>query len=170
MKFNLKKAVSFLLAAAITVAMTACGEAVQPAQPADPSVAKVEKAIRINANDVEIYFAEGYTGTEKPETAQFVLKDSKGNQLELEKSYGYGGGVFFDNVLTLHTQQSFAESENSGMLTLEYNGAEFSVPFDAYYKYETTARCGVKVKGGRTLLLPEKTLARAAQMVDVLLG
>ncbi len=168
MKKTLKKAISVLLALAMLAGMTACA---QPAQtPADPTVPQVEKAIRINASDVEIYFAEGYTGPSEPDVSQFVLKDSKGNQLSLGEGYGYGGAVFFDNMLTLHTEQAFSEGENSEMLILEYNGQKFDVPFDAYYKYEKTAKCGVKVKGGRTLLLPEETLTRAAEMVDVLLS
>ena len=139
-------------------------------QPADPSVPVIEKAIRINATDVEIYFAEGYTGSKKPDLEQFALTDSKGNTIDLSVGYGYGGGVFFDNMLTLRLAASFGEGDGAETLKLEYNGKKFDVPYDAYYKYSTVADCGVTVKGGRTLVQPEKTLKRAAEMVDVLLS
>lgn len=151
--------------AAVAAMMTACGS-----EPADPAVPQMEKAVRINATDVEICFADGYTGTDKPDVTQFVITDDEGNNVEINRDYGYGGGVFFDNILTLRLVQSFAEDDSAETLKLTYNGKNFDVPYDAYYKYSTIAQCGVTVKGGRTLLLPQETLARAAEMVDILLS
>ena len=94
--------------ATVAITLTACGNA-----PADPTIPQVEKAIRINATDVEIYFADGYTGTETPDVTQFEIKDDKGNAVELSQGYGYGGGVFFDNMLTLRLAQNFAEDDTA---------------------------------------------------------
>ena len=143
------------------LSFTACSE---KSQPADPAAPQVEKAIRINATDVEIYFADGYTGTDRPDVTQFVIKDNKGDRVELSQGYGYGGGVFFDNMLTLRLAESFAEDDTAQKLKLTYNGKKYDIPYDAYYKYSTVADCGVTIKGGRTLIQPDKTLARAAEM------
>lgn len=151
--------------ATVAITLTACGNA-----PADPTIPQVEKAIRINATDVEIYFADGYTGTETPDVTQFEIKDDKGNAVELSQGYGYGGGVFFDNMLTLRLAQNFAEDDTAQELKLIHNGKKYKVPYDAYYRYSTVADCGVTIKGGRTLIQPDKTLKRAAEMVDVLLS
>ncbi|MBE6887217.1 MAG: hypothetical protein E7484_02210 [Ruminococcaceae bacterium] len=166
---NIWKKLSLIaLLMAAVMAFAACSSA--PQQPADLSVPQVEKAIRINATDVEIYFADGYTGSSKPDVKQFAVTDSKGNSVQLSHGYGYGGGVFFDNMLTLRLAANFAEGDGAETLKLTYNGNKYDVPYDAYYKYSTVADCGVTVKGGRTLIQPEKTLARAAEMVDVLLS
>ena len=165
---KLSRIISVLLALSLAImSFTACGGTT--AQPADPSVPQIEKAIRINATDVEIYFADGYTGSKKPDTAQFVVSDKDGD-ISLAGGYGYGGGVFFDNMLTLRLDKTFAEGENAETLTLTYNGKKYDVPYDAYYKYETVADCGVTIKGGRTLLMPQETLQRAKEMVDTLLS
>ena len=157
-----------LMVSLVMLGTTACSP--KPAQPDDPSLPVVEKAIRINASDIEIYFPQDYTGKTHPDLSLFLLTDSKGNTAEISKTYGNSGGVYFNNMLTVHLNEPLEEGENSEKLTLSYNGIEYEVPYEAYYRYETTAKCGVKVKGGRTLLLPEKTLARAAEMVDVLLS
>lgn len=164
---NIKKLFALLTAAALVLSLAACGPA-EPKVPEDTTIPVVEKAIRINESDIEIYFADYYTGSKTPDTSPFVLKSADGTELAKSSTYGGSGSVFFDNILTVHLETPVTDTET--VLTLEYNGDKFEVPYDAYYKYEKVAKCGVYVKGGRTLLLPEETLTRAAEMVDVLLS
>ena len=74
MKKSLKILSVITAVALVLLSFSACSS-----EPADPTVPQVEKAIRINATDVEIYFADGYTGTDQPDVTQFAVTDGSGN-------------------------------------------------------------------------------------------
>ncbi|MBQ5782611.1 MAG: hypothetical protein IIV99_04400, partial [Oscillospiraceae bacterium] len=95
---NLKKLFALLTAAALALSFTACGPA-ESKVPEDTTIPVVEKAIRINESDIEIYFADYYTGSKNPDTTPFVIKGSDGKELAKSSTYGGNGSVFFDNIL-----------------------------------------------------------------------
>ncbi len=125
---------------------------------------------RVTETDIEVYYGDGYPGSSDPRSTFFSVIDADGNEYDFDLDYGYGGAIFFDDMLTLKLLEPIPVGDGAPVLTLTYKEEAFDVPYEAYYKYEYTSTCGITIKGSRTLIRGMETLERAGEMVDTLLS
>lgn len=126
----------------------------------------IESVRRINATDIEVYYSSDYSGSD-PKALKFTVTADGGDKLSFNLDYGYGGAIFFDNLLTLELAEPI---EGDADVKLVYGGVTYDVPYEPYYQYEYVSECGVPVYGSRTLIQGEETVKRAAEIVDTLLS
>ncbi len=126
----------------------------------------IESVRRINATDIEVYYSNDYSGSD-PKALKFTVTSDGEDKLSFNLDYGYGGAIFFDNLLTLELAEPV---EDDADLKLVYGGVVYDVPYEPYYQYEYVSECGVPVYGSRALIQGEETVKRAAEIVDTLLS
>lgn len=182
MKKTLKAVILLLAMMLVLVPFTACGDG-EPddteSTPADTTNAEIEgdggenkpvtyieSARRINETDIEVIYSKDFTGSD-PRALMFTVTADGGDRLSYNLDYGYGGAIFFDNILTLVLEEPVADGAE---VKLEHDGVVFDVPYEPYYQYECVAECGVPVYGSRALIRGEETVKRAAEMIDTLLS
>lgn len=139
-------------------------------EPAADISSQIEYIRRINATDIEIQFNDSYTGSENPRSSLFRVSGPDGERLSYNLDYGYGGAIFFDNMVTLSLAEPIPTDDTAPALTLTYEDVEFDIPYDPYYKYEYIAECGIPVRGSGALLLGEETVKRGAELIDMMLA
>ncbi len=130
----------------------------------DAKGSNIASARRINGTDIEVFFVDA------PESDPRALKfkvEADGKKLSYNMDYGYGGAIYFDGMLTLSLLEPLADDVK---LTITYEDATCEVPYDPYYKYSYTAKCGIPVYGSRALIDGENTVKRAAEIVDAMLS
>ncbi len=126
----------------------------------------IVSAKRVSATEVEVYYSDDYDGGD-PRTMFFDAFDAAGNEIKFDLDYGYGGAVFFDNMLTLKLATPVEGDET---ITIVHKEVTYEAPYEAYYKYEyTTPVCGITVVGSAKLIRGMETLERAGEIVDTML-
>ena len=130
----------------------------------------ITSVCRVTETDIEVCYGNGYPGASEPRSMFFTVTDEEGKEYKFDLDYGYGGAIFFDDMLTLKLLEPIPVGEEAPTLTLTYKEESFDVPYEAYYKYEYTSSCGMTIKGSRTLIRGMETLERAGEMVDTLLS
>lgn len=127
----------------------------------------IVSAKRVSATDVEVYYSDDYSGSD-PRTMFFDAFDAEGNEIKFDLDYGYGGAVFFDNMLTLKLATPVEGDET---ITIVHKEVTYEAPYEAYYKYEyTTPECGITIVGSAKLIRGMETLERAGEIVDQMLA
>ncbi len=129
----------------------------------------VTHARRINSRDVEIYFDGDFEFGHAPKLEEFTVS-LNGFPLELERGYSRHGTVHFCRMTTFRLRERLPEGEDSPVITVTYKGKSVDAPFEDYYKYKLITKSGVTVKGSDKLILGEKTIERAGELVDIQLS
>lgn len=129
---------------------------------------KAISARRINDRDIEVYFDGDFEFGHAPETSEFSITVN-GTDAQLEDRYGYGGNVHFCRMTTLRLRDRLS-CDNTDTVQVAYKDVVLPVPFEDYYKYKIISKSGVPVKGSAALIWGEKTVARAAEIVDIQLS
>ncbi len=125
-------------------------------------------ARRINDRDIEIYFDGDFEFGRAPKTEEFTVTKN-GESVILEERYGRHGNVHFCRMTTLRLRERIDE-DTSDEIAVTYKNVTLPCPFEDYYKYRVMTKAGVPVKGSAKLIWGEKTVARAAEIVDVQLS
>lgn len=125
-------------------------------------------ARRINDRDIEVYFDGDFEFGKAPKASEFSVTVN-GKPIELEDRYGRDGSVHFCRMTTIRMQEKLP-CDDTADIQVSYKKTVLPVPFEDYYKYKLISKSGVPVKGSATLIWGEKTVARAAELVDIQLS
>ncbi len=129
---------------------------------------KAVSARRINDRDIEVYFDGDFEFGHAPKLSDFSVTVN-GKQIELEDRYGRDGSVHFCRMTTIRMREKIP-CDNTADVQVSYGKTVLPVPFEDYYKYKLISKSGVPVKGSARLIWGEKTVARAAELVDIQLS
>ncbi len=128
---------------------------------------KATSARRINSREIEVCFNGDFEFGHAPKNDEFTVK-LNGEPLALEERYGWHGNVHFCRMTTLRLTTPI-EKDTDGV-TVTYKDTVIPCPYEDYYKYRVTSKSGVPVKGSGKLMWGEKTVERAAELVDIQLS
>ncbi len=127
---------------------------------------KAISARRINSREIEIYFDGDFEFGHAPKTEEYTVSVN-GAPASLEERYGWRGNVHFCRMTTIRLRERVEESDT---VTVTYKNTVLPCPFEDYYKYKVISKSGVPVKGSGKLMWGEKTVERAAELVDIQLS
>ncbi len=140
-------------------------------------------ARRINEREIEIYFDGDFEYGCAPKTENFTVSVG-GKTLALEERYGRIGCVHFCRMTTLRLREPLTADADGVTVTYKNTVIEKSAdgvtaahqstvlpcPYEDYYKYKVISKSGVPVKGSAALIWGQKTVERAAELVDIQLS
>ncbi len=170
----MRKLTALLLAALLLASLLAgcAGEAPATAAPSTTVSQQnpvIQKVLLIDDKNIEVYFIGTQELNAGVSCESLVIKNSQGEVLRLSVHYGGKGTVRINKMLTVQLE---APVSADAELTLTYLDTQetHAITYDSYYKYEIQADCGITIRGSRTIIWGEKTMQRAAEMVDTMAG